>query len=75
MNEPRQPRPDEAVLGGQFLAPLDGTVLGGLEGVEQRFEWGILKRKNGRWIRFKRSLSLEVSMILSWVLVAIAISH
>ena len=40
MSEPRQPRPDDVVLGGQFQAPVDGLVLGGLDGVKQRFESG-----------------------------------
>ena len=35
-NTPRQPRPDDAVLGGQFQAPIDGAVLGGIEGLRQR---------------------------------------
>ncbi len=35
-NSPRQPRPDDAVLGGQFQAPIDGAVLGGIEGLRQR---------------------------------------
>jgi hypothetical protein len=32
--KPTQPQPDDAVLGGQSLAPLDGAVLGGIEGVK-----------------------------------------
>jgi hypothetical protein len=35
-NTPQQPRPDDAVLGGQCQAPIDGAVLGGIEGVRQR---------------------------------------
>jgi formylglycine-generating enzyme required for sulfatase activity len=35
-NTPQQPRPDDAVLGGQFQAPIDGAVLGGIEGLRQR---------------------------------------
>ncbi len=35
-NTPRQPRPDDAVLGGQYQAPIDGAVLGGIEGLRQR---------------------------------------
>jgi formylglycine-generating enzyme required for sulfatase activity len=35
-NTPRQPRPDDAVLGGQYQAPIDGAVLGGIEGVRQQ---------------------------------------
>ncbi len=31
-----QPRPDDAVLGGQAPPPVDAAVLGGLSGVEQR---------------------------------------
>lgn len=34
---PRQPQPDDAVLGGQSLAPLDESVLGGIEGVKKHF--------------------------------------
>jgi formylglycine-generating enzyme required for sulfatase activity len=33
---PRQPRPDDAVLGGQSQAPKYGAVLGGIEGVKLR---------------------------------------
>ena len=43
MSEPRQPRPDDVVLGGQSLTPVNGLVLGGLEGVKQRFESGDIK--------------------------------
>jgi formylglycine-generating enzyme required for sulfatase activity len=32
----QQPRPDDAVLGGQSQAPLDAAVLGGIEGVRQK---------------------------------------
>lgn len=32
----QQPRPDDAVLGGQFQAPIDAAVLGGIEGVRQK---------------------------------------
>ena len=35
-NTPRQPQPDDAVLGGQYQAPIDGGVLGGIEGLRQR---------------------------------------
>jgi formylglycine-generating enzyme required for sulfatase activity len=35
-NTSRQPRPDDAVLGEQYQAPIDGAVLGGIEGVRQR---------------------------------------
>jgi len=45
MNLPQQPRPDDAVLGSQSLAPIDGAVLGGIEGVKQRFEVGDFEQK------------------------------
>jgi formylglycine-generating enzyme required for sulfatase activity len=32
----QQPRPDDAVLGGQSQAPLDAAVLGGIQGVRQK---------------------------------------
>ena len=32
----QQPRPDDAVLGGLSQAPIDGVVLGGIEGVRQK---------------------------------------
>ena len=32
---PRQPRPDDAVLGGQSQTPMNAAVLGGIEGVKQ----------------------------------------
>lgn len=35
-----QPREYDAVLGGQNPAPIDGVVLGGLEGVQRRFVTG-----------------------------------
>lgn len=35
-NNPNQPRPNDAVLGGQSLPPLNSPVLGGWEGVKQR---------------------------------------
>jgi COMPASS component SWD3 len=37
---PNQPREDDAVLGGQNLAPTASVVLGGLEGVTRRFGVG-----------------------------------
>ena len=36
----QQPRPDDAVLGGQSQAPLDAAVLGGIQGVRQRYTHG-----------------------------------
>ena len=42
---PRQPRPDDAVLGGQTQPPMYGAVLGGIEGVKQRLETGNLEEK------------------------------
>jgi len=42
---PIQPQPDDAVLGGQSAAPIDGAVLGGIEGVKQRFEVGDFEQK------------------------------
>ena len=41
----RQPRPDDAVLGGQSQAPIYGAVLGGIEGVKQRLERDNLEEK------------------------------
>ena len=38
--KPNQPREDDAVLGGQNLAPAGGIVLGGLEGVTRRLGVG-----------------------------------
>ncbi len=38
---PNQPRDDDAVLGGQNLAPAGSVVLGGLEGVTRRLGEGI----------------------------------
>lgn len=35
---PGQPRPDDAVLGGQTAVPAYGAVLGGIEGVRHRFK-------------------------------------
>lgn len=35
-NSPRQPRPDDAVLGGKSQVPIDGAVLGGIDGLRQR---------------------------------------
>jgi len=32
----QRPRPDDAVLGGQSQAPMDGAVLGGIQGVQQK---------------------------------------
>jgi formylglycine-generating enzyme required for sulfatase activity len=32
----QQPRPDDAVLGGQNQAPIDAAVLGGIEGIRQK---------------------------------------
>ena len=34
---PNQPREYDAVLGGKNPPPVDGVVLGGLEGAKQRF--------------------------------------
>jgi len=42
---PRQPRPDDAVLGGQSQAPMYAAVLGGIEGVKQRLETDSLEEK------------------------------
>ena len=42
---PRQPRPDDAVLGGQSQVPIYGAVLGGIEGVRLRLETGNLEDK------------------------------
>jgi hypothetical protein len=42
---PRQPRPDDAVLGGQSQAPMYAAVLGGIEGVKLRLETGNLEEK------------------------------
>ena len=39
------PRPDDVVLGGQFAAPLDAAVLGGIESIKQRFEAGDINAK------------------------------
>lgn len=39
------PRPDDVVLGGQSFAPPDAAVLGGIEGVKERFEWGAIEQK------------------------------
>ena len=42
---PRQPRPDDAVLGGQSQIPMYAAVLGGIEGVKQRLETANLEEK------------------------------
>ena len=39
------PRPDDVVLGGQSTAPLDAAVLGGIEGIKQRFDIGDIEEK------------------------------
>jgi hypothetical protein len=36
-NQPQQPQPTDAILGGQAEPPATGAVLGGLEGLQQRF--------------------------------------
>lgn len=36
MNEQRKPKEYDAVLGGNNLPPVDGVVLGGIEGVKSR---------------------------------------
>lgn len=38
MNNPNQPREFDAVLGGQAPPPIDGLVLGGIEGVKHRLK-------------------------------------
>jgi HEAT repeat protein len=38
MNEERKPKKDDLVLGGNNLPPVDGVVLGGIEGVKRRLE-------------------------------------
>ena len=42
---PRQPRPDDAVLGGQSQAPMYAAVLGGIEGVKLRLGTDNLEEK------------------------------
>ena len=42
---PRQPRPDDAVLGGQFQVPIYAAVLGGIEGIKLRLETNSLEKK------------------------------
>ena len=42
---PRQPRSDDAVLGGQSQAPKYAAVLGGIEGVKLRLETNSLEEK------------------------------
>ena len=37
---PNQPREYDAVLGGEAPPPLSGAVLGGVEGLRQRFKTG-----------------------------------
>lgn len=36
-DNPNQPREYDAVLGGQILPPVQGVILGGIEGVKYRF--------------------------------------
>ena len=68
--EPRQPRPDDAVLGGYSLAPMDGAVLGGLEGVKQRFDLGDIEEKKAaldQALQYgDRSLGFLVAVWLKW---------
>jgi hypothetical protein len=40
MSSQQQPKPDDAVLGGQSRPAMDALVLGGIEGLQQRFELG-----------------------------------
>lgn len=42
---PNQPREYDAVLGGQNLAPADGLVLGGVEGVKRRLSSGVEEQR------------------------------
>lgn len=44
-NNPNQPRVYDAVLGGQSPLPLDGVVLGGLEGVKSRFKSPVVEAR------------------------------
>ncbi len=41
-----QPREFDAVLGGGNQAPVDGVVLGGIEGVKRRWESANIQQKN-----------------------------
>jgi hypothetical protein len=45
MSSQQQPKPDDAVLGGQSGPAMDALVLGGIEGLQQRFELGNDDRK------------------------------
>jgi hypothetical protein len=38
MNEEKKPKKDDAVLGGNNPPPVDGLVLGGIEGLKLKFE-------------------------------------
>ena len=40
-----QPREYDVVLGGESQAPVDGVVLGGIEGVKRRWESGNIQQK------------------------------
>lgn len=44
-NNPNQPRVYDAVLGGQSPPPLDGVILGGLEGVKSRFKSPVVEAR------------------------------
>ncbi|WP_427162449.1 WD40 repeat domain-containing protein [Aliinostoc sp. HNIBRCY26] len=42
-NNPNQPREFDAVLGGELPPPVSGVVLGGLEGVQNRLQSGVVE--------------------------------
>ncbi len=41
----RQPKPDDAVLGGQNYQPINAAVLGGMEGIKRRLKSGDVEQK------------------------------
>ena len=44
-NHPSQPRTDDVVLGGAARLPVDGVVLGGLEGVKRRLAAAAIEQR------------------------------
>ncbi|MBE9128463.1 MULTISPECIES: HEAT repeat domain-containing protein [unclassified Coleofasciculus] len=44
-NNPNQPRKDDAVLGGQSPPPVEGVVLGGIEGVKSRLASAVVEAR------------------------------
>ncbi|MCJ8279032.1 MAG: hypothetical protein MJK14_03575 [Rivularia sp. ALOHA_DT_140] len=45
MNNSEKPREYDVVLGGKNPLPIDGVVLGGIEGLERRLETGNIQQR------------------------------